>query len=108
MSSNVTKVKVTLIGWKYTCDANEQDFFSPVRDPNIEREKCDNASRMAKPSKREITRIHGCPQLLPWAGRQAGTDYAGLVTLTTYPPSLLCIPEYHNIKRLKKQHERGQ
>jgi hypothetical protein len=141
MSSNVTKVKVTLISWRvpfelckllflryncnvneqswrvpfelckllflrYNCNVNEQDFFSPVRDQNIEREKSHNASRMVKPSNREITRIQDCPQLLPWAGRQA-PYYACWSANTHYLPTLLCILEYHNIKRLKKQHERG-
>lgn len=77
---------------RYNCDdVSEQDFSKPVRDQNIQREKCDNASPHGKALQQgDITRIQDCPQLLPWAGRQAGRQapyYAGLVTHSLpYPP----------------------
>lgn len=57
---------------------------------------------------REITRIQGCPQLLPWAAARQAPYYACWSGNTHYLPTHLCILEYHNIKRLKKQQERGQ
>jgi hypothetical protein len=100
MSSNVTKVKVTLISWRvpfelckllclrYNCDVSEQDFFSLVRNQNIEREKCDNASSMVKPC--ATGRLPGFRVALSYClGQQPGRHlimHAGLVTLTTYPP----------------------
>jgi len=49
-----------------------------VRDQNIEREKCDNASLMVKPSNKEITRIRDCPSAAA-LGRQAGRQLIMLV-----------------------------
>jgi hypothetical protein len=49
-----------------------------VRDQNIEKEKCDDFSWMAKPSNKEITRIRDCPSAAA-LGRQAGRHLIMLV-----------------------------